>query len=1033
MLNYLIKYALKNRSLVLFTYILFFILGIFIVLRLPIDVFPDLNKPTVTIMTEANGLAPEDVENLVTFPIETMMAGIPNVERVRSQSGSGLSVIYVEFKWDSNIYLNRQLVTEKIDVAKEQLPKNTTPVVTPISSIMGEIMLISVKSKTGKTSPMELRELSEWVIRPKLLNISGISQVTNIGGEVKQYQILFSPEKLTQFGVTVEEIKDAVQKSNLNSTGGFINNKYQEYLIKNNGRFNNIEELKKTVVLYRRNHPITLDEIAEVKIGAKNKRGDGSYNASPSVIMAISKQPSASTIDLTKKIDLSINQLKYSLSKDIEINTNLFRQANFINTAIHNVIEALRDGVIIVVILIFIFLLNFRITFIVLTAIPISFIISFLVFRYFGISINTMTLGGLSLAIGELVDDAIVDIENIFRRLKENSFLEEPKPILDVIYNASLEIRSSIVYATFIVIIVFIPLFFLSGIEGRLLMPLGLAYIVSLLASLIVSLTLTPVLAYFLLKKFSFNTHEKDSFLVAFLKKYDKKLLQVTLKNPNKVIVASSVLFLISLTIIPFLGREFLPPFNEGTLTINFTAKPGISLEESNKLGSVAEKLLLEVPEVISTGRRTGRAELDEHAEGVHYSEIDVDLKTSKRKRSEILDDIREKLAVLNGVSVNIGQPISHRIDHLMSGIRAQVAIKLFGDDLATLRSKGNEIKDLVEKIDGTADVQLEKQVLIPQVNFNVNREKAMTYGIKPADITETLSDSLNGFVISEAIEGQKRYEVIIRLKEELRKNLDSLNDITIANTNGIQIPVSSVVDINHFSGVNQILRENSKRRIVVMLNVSNRDLGSVVTDIKENIEKNIKLPQGYFIEYGGQFEAQQEATKNLIILSVISIASIFFILIKALGNWAFALQVMINIPLALIGAVFAILLSRNNFSVATLVGFISLIGITSRNGIMMISHYIHLMEKEGESFSEEMIIRGSIERLIPVLMTASTAGLSLIPLAISVGESGKEILQPLAVVVLGGIITSTLLDQIITPAVFYKYGKKFYERNNKT
>ncbi|MEK7435043.1 MAG: efflux RND transporter permease subunit [Cyanobacteriota bacterium] len=1023
MINSIIKWALKNRFTVLFISIIILFLGIYTVIKLPIDVFPSLNKPIVTIMTESNGLAPEEVENLVTFPIENLMNGIPNVEKVRSQSAIGLSVIYVEFKWGSDIYLNRQLITEKLNIAKEQLPKNTTPILSPISSIMGEIMLVSIKSKTGKTSPMELRELSEWVIRPRLLSISGISQVINIGGEVKEYQVLYSPNKLIEYKIEIEELRTAIEKSNLNTTGGFINSKSQEYLVRNNGSLNSIEDLKNTIVLYRKNYPIKLSDIAEVKIGAKVKRGNGSSNASSSVIMSISKQPNGDTLELTKKVENSINDLKKTISEDIEINTNLFRQANFISSAIKNVIEALRDGTIIVIIIIFIFLLNFRITFIVLTSIPLSFVISFFIFKFFDISINTMTLGGLAVAIGELVDDSIVDIENIFRRLKENALLEKPKAKIQVIYKASSEIRSSIIYATFIVVMVFIPLFFLTGIEGRFLMPLGLAYITSLLASLLISITLTPVLASFLLNKNSFSKKEKDSFFVRFIKKYDEKMLRVTLKNPNKVIFTSILLFLVSIFSLFFIGKEFLPPFNEGTLTINVLAQPGISLEESNKIGNVVEKLIIEVPEVISTGRRTGRAELDEHAEGVHYSEVDVDLKESKRSKNEVISDIRKKLSIIKGVSINIGQPISHRIDHLMSGIRAQIAIKIFGDDLNILRIKGTEIKNIIEKIDGATDVQVEKQVLIPQIEFNIKRAEALKYGIKSADITKTLETALNGEVISEIIEGQKRYSVVLRIKEKFKKNISNLKNITINTNSGNQIPISFVAEIKESKGVNQVLRENSKRRIIVMANTSDKALGTVVDDIKKALV-NIKLPQGYFIEYAGQFEAQKEATKTLIILTIFSTICVFLLLLKALGNWIFALQVMINIPLALIGAVGAIILTKSNFSIATLVGFISLIGITSRNGIMMISHYIHLMEVEKEVFSEEMIIRGSLERLVPVFMTALTAGFSLIPLAFSIGESGKEILQPLAVTILGGIITSTLLDQIVTPVVFYKYGK---------
>ncbi|MEP6902289.1 MAG: efflux RND transporter permease subunit, partial [Actinomycetota bacterium] len=706
------------------------------------------------------------------------------------------------------------------------------------------------------------------------------------------------------------------------------------------------------------------------------------------------------------------------------------RQANFIETSIANVEEALRDGGILVVIVLFLFLLNFRTTFITLTAIPLSFVVTFLIFKAFGISINTMTLGGMAVAIGELVDDAIVDIENIYRRLRENRKAESKRPALEVIYHASLEIRSSIVFATIIVALVFIPLFALSGVEGRLLAPLGLAYITALAASLVVSLTVTPVLASYLLPKIKAMTEEKDGFLVRFLKKWDEKLLHRTIHHPWLVIGGATLLFIIAISTLPFVGTSFLPEFNEGTLTINIQAQPGTSLTESNRIGQIAEKLLLQVPEVVSTGRRTGRAELDEHAEGVHYTEIDVDLKKDGvRNREAILNEIREKMAEIPGVSVNVGQPISHRIDHLQSGVTAQIAVKLFGDDLPILRSKAEEIRNVMTGVAGATDVYIEKQVLIPQIRFNIDRERAAQYGLNAGEITETLETALNGKKVSEAIEGERRFDVVVRFSDEARNSLDALKNVTIDTPQGTQIPVSAVAAIENLPGPNQVLRENTKRRIVIQSNVAGRDLGSVVGDMRVRIAAQVKLPEGYFVEYGGQFEAQQAATRTLSLLTGFSLIAIFFILLKALGDWHSALQVMINIPLALIGAIAALLLTGGVFSIATLVGFISLVGITSRNGIMMISHYLHLIREEGEDFNEQMVIRGSLERLVPVLMTALTAGLSLVPLAVAAGAPGKEILHPLAVVVLGGILTSTLLDQIVTPAVFFKFGRHAAEK----
>ena len=1067
-MNAIIKWALQNRLIVVAIAALLLVWGGYVAMNLPVDVFPDLNKPTITVLTEAEGLAPEEVETQVSYPIETVMNGVPGVTRVRSQSGIGLSIVYVEFDWGTDIYRNRQLVAEKLTEARGQLPDGVSPFLAPISSIMGEIMLISVTSTDGKTDPLEVRTLADWTIRPRLLTIAGISQVIPIGGGVKQYQALVSPAKLKQFGVTIEDVTTALEKSNANSTGGFVDAQSQEYLVRNLGRFYTLEELKQTVVAYRNNVGIRLGDVAEVEFGAKIKRGDAGSNGKPAVILSVQKQPGASTIELTEKIDQAATELQGTLPPGVEINTRLFRQASFIEASIGNVIEALRDGAILVAIVLFLFLLNFRTTAITLTAIPLSFVVTFLVLWAFGISINTMTLGGLAVAIGELVDDAIVDIENIFRRLRENCASAEPRPALEVVYHASLEIRSSIVFATIIVALVFLPLFMLTGVEGRLLAPLGLAYITSLIASLFVSLTVTPVLASYLLPQL-FKTDarrpsllfrlfeslksrlgsnkgedlvndeteyedgeepdggghsEEDSFVVRRLKRWDERLLRSTLRHPYKVMAGAAVLFVLTMATLPFVGTAFLPDFNEGTLTINVLANPGTSLSESNRIGTIAEKLVMQIPEVLSTGRRTGRAELDEHAEGVHYTEIDVDLKESDRAREEILADIREKLAVIPGVNINVGQPISHRLDHLQSGVRAQIAVKLFGDDLGTLRSKAEEIRNTMQTVEGATDVQIERQVLIPQIRFNVNRERAAQYGLAPGEITDTLETALNGRTVSQAIEGARRYDVVVRFDDASRNNLDVLRSATVDTPQGTQIPVSAVADIENLPGPNQILRENTKRRIVISANTSGRDLGSVVQDMQERVAAQVTLPQGYFVEFGGQFQASQEATRTLSVLTIFSLVAIFFLLIKALGDWRSALQVMINIPLALIGAVIAMLITGGVFSIATLVGFISLVGITSRNGIMMISHYLHLMREEGENFDEQMIIRGSLERLVPVMMTALTAGLSLIPFVLAADAPGKEILHPLAVVVLGGILTSTLLDQVVTPAVFYKFGK---------
>lgn len=1038
MLNNLIRFSLENRFLVVSIAALLMVWGTYVAVQLPVDAFPDLERQTVTIMTEAGGLAPEEVETQVSFPIETAMNGLPGVVRVRSQSGIGLSIVYVEFDWGTDVYRNRQLVAEKLSEVRGQLPLFAQSFLAPISSIMGEIMLISVSSKSGQTPPGELRALADWTIRPRLLNIAGISQAIPIGGEVRQYQVLISPEKLRQYNLSIDDLSKALENANLNTTGGFIDSRSQEYLVRNIAYVHSIEDLKQTIVAYRNGKPILIGDVAEVKIGARVKRGEAGANGSPAVVISVQKQPGADTIQLTEKIDKAIQELKTTLPDDIEINTRLFRQANFIQASISNVIEALRDGAIIVAIVLFLFLLNFRTTFITLMAIPLSFVITFLVLKAFGATINTMTLGGLAIAIGELVDDAIVDIENIFRRLRENYASDNPKNPMRVIYEASLEVRSSIVYATFVVILVFLPLFMLQGIEGRLLVPLGFAYIIALAASLIVSLTVTPVLAFYLIPKYfqkkrgtsvDVEQIKQESFLVVWLKKIDEKILRWTLRNPYKVIIGSVILFIATVSTLPFLGSSFLPEFNEGTVAVNILANPGISLSESDRIGRIAEKLILQVPEVISTGRRTGRAELDEHAEGVHYTEIDIDLKKSERSREEILGDIRKALAVIPGVSVNIGQPISHRLDHMQSGVRAQIAIKLFGSDLSVLRAKADEIKNILMTVEGATDIQVEKQVLIPQIRFIVDRVQAANYGLTPGEIVKTLETGLNGLKVSEVIDGNRRTDIVLRFDERFKSQPENLKDILIHTPTGSQIPISTVAKIEMLPGPNQILRENGQRRIVISANTSGRDLGSVVQEIQQKIAAGVRLPEGYFLEFGGQFEAQQKATRILSLLSIISLFAIFALLVKGLGHWQAALQVMINVPLALIGAIWALHLSGGVFSVATLVGFVSLAGITSRNGIMMIAHYLHLMREEGEEFSEKMIIRGSLERLVPVMMTALTACLSLVPFAVAADAPGKEILHPLAVVVIGGILTATLLDQIVTPAVFYKFGRKIAEQ----
>ena len=1024
MLNKIIAWSLGHRPIVMALAVMILIYGGMTMASLPVDVLPDLNKPVVTIMTEANGLAPEEVETLVTLPIETSMNGAAGVERVRSSSAPGLSIVYVEFGWGTDIYTDRQIVNEKLGQSASQMPTNVTPQLAPISSVMGSIMLVSMSSKSGKTDPLQIRSLADWVVRPRLLSVPGVAQVINIGGGRKQFQVLIDPQKLRQYNVSLNEVTAAVEKSNINTTGGWIEKGGKEYLVRNLGRVISPEDIARTAITDRNGVPITVGQVAQVIAGAQLKRGDGSANAKAAVILNIEKQPGANTLQLTAQVDKALDEIARSLPADVVINKEIFRQANFIDTAITNVEEALRDAGILVAIVLFLFLLNFRTTAITLTAIPLSFLVSAIVFKQLGIGVNTMTLGGLAVAVGELVDDAIVDIENVFRRLRENAQSSTRRPSLQVIYEASREVRNSIVFATLIVVLVFIPLFALSGMEGKLFAPLGIAYIVSLIASLFVSLTVTPVMASYLLPKSKAILHtEKESALVRWLKARDEKLLHWTLRRPTPILIGAALLFVAAMATTPFMGREFLPGFNEGSLTINLLAQPGTSLDESNRLGTAAELLLKQIPEVTETGRRTGRAELDEHAEGVHSSEIEVEMKAG-RPKEVVLADVRQKLGTLPGVTLNIGQPISHRLDHLLSGVNSQIAVKIFGSDLPTLRAKAEQIRQTMSQVPGVVDLKTEKLVEIPQIQIHMKRDALARYGLQSGAVSEALETAMLGREAGVVLEGQRSYDVLVRFNDASRGDIDAINRVLVDTPDGAKIPLSSVADIQEGFGPNAIMRENVQRRIVISANVADRALNEVVQDIQTKVKANVPMPPGYFVEYGGQFEAQQSASKLILSLSLFSLVAIFLTLQMALGHTRAAAQVMVNIPLAIIGGVIAVFLTGGVLSVASLIGFISLFGITSRNGIMMISHYIHLMKEEGEDWTQQMVIRGSLERLVPVLMTALTAGLALVPLAISRGAPGKEILQPLAVVVLGGLITSTLLDQVVTPALFWKFGK---------
>lgn len=1032
MFKAIILSSLNQRLFVVAASLLLLVYGMLTLKQLPVDVLPDLNKPTVTLMTEAEGMAPEEVEQLISFPIETAMNGMPGVTRVRSVSGIGLSIVYVEFDWGTDIYRNRQQIAERLSLVREQIPVGITPQMGPISSIMGEIMLIAMTVDPSKASPMQARELADWVVRPRLLAVAGVSQVIPIGGEVKQYRVTPDPVNLDRLGVTLEQMEKTLANFATNTSGGFLESQAQEYLIRNIGRTTKLENLQDLVVGYREGMPILLKQVAKVEFAARLKRGDASFMGKPAVILSVQKQPGADTIKLTREIEAALAELNKNMPAGVATKDILFKQANFIESSVSNVEEALRDGAIMVAVVLFLFLLNFRTTFISLTAIPVSILITVLVFKYFGLSINTMTLGGLAIAIGELVDDAVVGVENVFRRLKQNRaegdqsplapLLQsgERLPVLEVIAAATLEVRSAIVYATLIIVLVFVPLFVLTGIEGKLFAPLGVAYIVSILASMLVSVTLTPVLCYYLLPKMKRLEHD-DSPVVKKLKQWDTGLLQWSFDHSKLVLGAGLLAVALAAAAVPFFARAFLPAFNEGTLTITAVMNPGTSLSEANRIGTLAEQLILQVPEVTQVGRRTGRAELDEHAEGVHYSEIDADLKKSARSREAVLQDIRDRLAPLPA-AINTGQPISHRLDHMLSGVRAQIVLKVFGDDVDTLRGLAADLQTRLAKVPGLVDLQLEKQVRIPQLQIRVDYAKATQYGVTPAAINTALEVLSNGTTAAQVIEGNRRFDVVIRLADTDR-SAQGLSNLLVETPSG-RIPLRLIAEIEDSDGPNQILREDSRRRMVLMGNSDGTDMAQIIRDIRTELA-GYPLPEGYFTKLEGQFQAQEAASTLITGLSLVSLAMIFLVLYSRYKSAVLSLMIMGNIPLALVGSVIALWLSGGALSVASLIGFITLAGISTRNGILKISHYINLVAHEGEAFGKKMIIRGSLERLTPVLMTALVAAFALIPLVLAGGDPGKEILHPVAVVIFGGLVSSTLLDTLLTPVMFYLWGEK--------
>jgi len=1031
MLDAVIKNALRYRLLTIVLAIAVMAYGSVTLSRLPIDVFPDLNRPRVTILTEAPGLAPEEVETLITFPLESVLNGATGVQAVRSSSGVGLSVITVEFGWGTDIYVDRQIVAEKIALALDRMPKGIRPQLAPISSIMGQIMHVGMTSDTGATPPIEIRTLADWVVRQRLLTIPGVAQVVTMGGGRKQFQVLVDPSLLLRYDISLAEVEAAVQASNSNATGGYLNQGGNELLVRSLGRIQSLDDLTSVVIKATGDRPVVLGQVARVAEAAQVKRGDAAVNGLPAVMLVISKQPGADTRRLTDTITRALDELRPSLPADVGVNAEIYQQKTFIDLSIRNVIEALRDGGVLVVVVLFLFLLNFRTTFITLTAIPLSIVITGLVFKWLGMSINTMTLGGLAVAIGELVDDAIVDVENIFRRLRENGRLAEPKSALRVVYEASSEVRNSIVFSTILVVLVFVPLFALEGMEGKLFTPLGIAYIVSILASLLVSLTVTPVLSYWLLPSATFMDHDKDGLLLRVLKALAGWAIRTSVRYPAPILVTVAAAVAVSLGVVTQLGRDFLPPFNEGCVQVNVLLPPGTSLETSNTIAGMVDERIKKVKGVLNFGRRTGRAELDEHAEGVNASEIIISFDPdSGRGREEVLEELREELTQVPGVVVSVEQPLSHLISHMLSGVKAQVGIKLYGDDLGLLRRTAEKMKAAIADVSGVKDLMVEQQVEIPQLQIRLKRDKLMQVGLTADEINGFLETAMNGRTVSEIVQGERKFDLVVRLDDPYRVDIDALRRLSINLKGGGRVPLETVADIVEGSGPNTINRENVRRRIILQCNTAGRDLNGVVLDIQARLAPiQAELPPGYFLEYGGQFESQRQATRMIGLLSLVSLSGMFLALYTLFRSTNLALQVLAALPMAAIGSVAAIVITGQSLTVAGMVGFISLSGIASRNGILLIAHYLHLVRHEGEGFTLEMVERAGRERVAPMLMTALTAGIALVPLVLAAGEPGKEILYPVATVILGGLISSTLLDFFVHPALFWCFGRAQAEK----
>ena len=1025
MLNKIIGFSLQNRILVLVASVLLLIGGTYTAMHTEVDVFPDLNAPTVVIMTEANGMAAEEVEQLVTFPVETAVNGATGVRRVRSSSTNGFSVVWVEFDWDTDIYLARQIVSEKLAVVSESLPANVgKPTLGPQSSILGEMLIVGLTADS--TSMLDLRTIADWTIRPRLLSTGGVAQVAVLGGDIKEYQVQLDPERMRHYGVTLSEVMNITREMNLNANGGVLYEYGNEYIVRGVLSTDKVDQIAKAVV--RSNGvsgaPILLEDIADVQIGAKlPKLGTASERGKHAILLTVTKQPATSTLELTDKLEASLQDLQKNLPADVKVSTDIFRQSRFIESSIGNVQKSLLEGGIFVVIVLFLFLANVRTTVISLVTLPLSLIASILALHYMGFTINTMSLGGMAIAIGSLVDDAIVDVENVYKRLHENRLKPagEQLPILEVVFNASKEVRMPILNSTLIIIVSFVPLFFLSGMEGRMLVPLGIAFIVALAASTVVALTVTPVLCSYLLGKEKTkkqNNENSDSAVARKMKQWYGSALTFVLGHKKGVLGGTIGLFVVALGCFFTLGRSFLPPFNEGSFTINISSLPGISLEESDKMGHRAEELLLSIPEIQTVARKTGRAELDEHALGVNVSEIEAPFELKDRSRSELVAEVREKLGTIVGANVEIGQPISHRIDAMLSGTKANIAIKLFGDDLNRMFTLGNEIKSAIQGIPGIADLNVEQQIERPQLVISPKREMLAKYGISLPEFSEFVNVCLAGEAVSQVYEKGKSFDLTVRVKDNLRDEMEKIRNLMIDTGDGQKIPLNYVAEIRSAMGPNTISRENVKRKIVISANVADRDLRSVVNDIQAQVDAQIKLPEGYHIEYGGQFESEQAASRTLALTSFMSIVVIFLLLYHEFRSVKESAIILINLPLALIGGVFALLITTGEVSIPAIIGFISLFGIATRNGMLLISHYNHLQQEEGYGVYDS-VIRGSLDRLNPILMTALSSALALIPLALSGDLPGNEIQSPMAKVILGGLLTSTFLNGFIIPIVY--------------